>query len=186
MPVPPAATQSFVLLGLLLLIAWRVWARFRRMVGRQRLSRVRPWITLTIFPTLVLLFAFAAQAHPERLLMLAAAMGAGLVLSRHGLKLTKFEAVPGALYYTPHTWLGVALTLLFVARIAWRVVEVTLFEPHAPHTLEDFARSPLTLSVFGLLAGYYVGYAIGLVRWRRAVLRRKREREAGKPPPGAA
>jgi len=182
--VQAPAAQTFVLLGLLALIAWRVVARFRRMVGRQRLSRVRPWITFAIFPGLVLLFAFAAHTHPEHLLILAAGLAAGLVLSRHGLKLTKFEAVPGALYYTPHTWLGVGLTLLFVARIAWRVVEGTQLEPHAPRTLEDFARSPLTLSVFGLLAGYYAGYAIGLVRWRQAVLRRKRE--AGRPPPGAA
>jgi hypothetical protein len=51
---------------------------------------------------------------------------------------------------------------------------------------QDFARSPLTLGVFGLLAGYYVGYAIGLTRWRMQVMRRKREREAAaqaSPPP---
>jgi hypothetical protein len=42
----------------------------------------------------------------------------------------------------------------------------------------DFARSLLTLAVFGLLAGYYIRYAIGLVRWRFGVLRAKRECEA--------
>ena len=42
----------------------------------------------------------------------------------------------------------------------------------------DFVRSPLTLAVFGLLAGYYIAYAIGLVRWRYRVLRAKRERES--------
>jgi hypothetical protein len=31
-----------------------------------------------------------------------------------------------------------------------------------------FARSPLTLAVFGLLAGYYIAYAVGLLHWRRA------------------
>ena len=180
------ATQTFVLLGLLLLIGWRVVARFRRMIGRQRLSRVRPWVTLTLFPALLLLLVWAARAHPERLLLLAAGLAAGLVLSLHGLRLTKFEAVPGALYYTPHTYLGFALSLIFVARIAYRLAEVYVLAPAAPHTLEDFGRSPLTLSVFGLLAGYNIGYAIGLVRWRRAVLRRKREREAGAPPPGKA
>jgi hypothetical protein len=43
------------------------------------------------------------------------------------------------------------------------------------------ARSPLTLAVFGLVAGYYISYAIGLARWRFRVLRAKREREAAKP-----
>jgi len=42
----------------------------------------------------------------------------------------------------------------------------------------DFVRSPLTLAVFGLLAGYYIGYAIGLARWHHRVLRARREREA--------
>ena len=180
------AAQTFVLLAVLALVGWRVVARFRRMIGRQRLSRLRPRITLTLFPALSLLLVWAAHAHPERLLLLGAGLAAGAVLSLHGLRLTKFEAVPGALYYTPHTWLGVALSLLFVARIAYRLAEVYLLEPAAPHTLEDFGRSPLTLAVFGLLAGYNIGYAIGLVRWRRSVLRRKREREAAAPPPGAA
>ena len=172
------ATQTFVLLGVLLLVAWRVVTRFRRLIGRQRLSRVRPWVTLTLFPLLSLLLVWASHAHPERLLLLGAGLVAGAVLSLHGLRLTKFEAVPGALYYTPHTYLGVALSLLFVARIAYRLVEVYVLSPAAPHTLEDFGRSPLTLAVFGLLAGYNIGYAVGLVRWRRGVLRRKREREA--------
>ena len=34
------------------------------------------------------------------------------------------------------------------------------------------------LAVFGVLAGYYIVYAIGLVRWRSRVLRAKRERES--------
>jgi hypothetical protein len=35
-----------------------------------------------------------------------------------------------------------------------------------------------TLAVFGLLAGYYIAYAIGLVRWRLRILSAKRQREA--------
>jgi hypothetical protein len=33
----------------------------------------------------------------------------------------------------------------------------------------DFVRCPLTVAIFGTLAGYYVTYAIGLLRWRRRV-----------------
>ena len=43
--------------------------------------------------------------------------------------------------------------------------------PYAPLNPGDFAASPLTLGIFGLLAGYYVTYAIGLVRWRLGVER---------------
>jgi hypothetical protein len=39
--------------------------------------------------------------------------------------------------------------------------------------------SPATVGAFGLLAGYFLGYAIGLARWRASVFRAKRLREAG-------
>ncbi|MGZ5045684.1 MAG: hypothetical protein ACXWG1_11870 [Usitatibacter sp.] len=175
-------------LGLLILIpflAWRAYARFRRMVGRQRLSRVRPWITLTVFPLLVLLLASASFAAPERLAWLATALAAGAALGVFGLKRTRFEPTRQGLFYTPNAHLGIALSVVFVARILYRGVEVYLIHPAG--AAPDFARSPLTLAAFGLLAGYYIAYAIGLVRWRGRVMRAKRLREAaakeGSAPP---
>jgi hypothetical protein len=151
------------------------------MVGRQRLSSARPWITTAVFTTLVLLFAFATLAHPERLWWLAAGLLLGSVLARYGLRRTWFEPTPKGLYYTPNAHLGIALSLLFVARVLFRLVEVYVIEPTAAHSASDFARSPLTLAVFGLLAGYYIAYAIGLGRWRATVMRAKRRREVAKP-----
>ena len=173
--------STITLLVLLPLLAWRVYARFRRMVGRQRLSSIRPWVTLAIFPTLVLLLGFAAYSHPERLWWLAAGLSLGSLLGVFGLRKTQFEPTPQGLFYTPNVHLGIALSLLFVARILYRVVQVYAFEPAVPHGMGDFARSPLTLAVFGLLAGYYIAYAVGLIRWRFRVLRAKRQREALKP-----
>ena len=159
-PSPPA-------LGLLLLVplvAWRLYARFRRLVGRQRLSRVRPWISLTVFPALMLLLAWLVHSRVDALAWLGGATVAGALLARYGLSRTVFEATSGGLFYTPHAPLGIALTVLFAGRILYRVYEVVSAGPAAV----DFARSPLTLAVFGLLAGYYIGYAAGLVRWRHA------------------
>jgi hypothetical protein len=176
MQAPPASTVT--LLVLLPLIAWRVYSRFRRMVGRQRLSRIRPWITLAVFPILIALLGLAAHAHPERLWWLAGGLGLGAWLGVFGLSKTKFEPTPKGLFYTPNAHLGIALSLLFVARIVYRLVEVYAIDPAMPHGLDDFARSPLTLAVFGLLAGYYISYAVGLVRWRFAVLRARKDRDA--------
>ena len=50
--------------------------------------------------------------------------------------------------------------------------EVVLFGGIKARSPLEFAHSPLTLSIFGLLAGYYIAYAIGLVRWRFAVKKR--------------
>jgi hypothetical protein len=171
--------STVTLLVLLPLIGWRIYARFRRMVGRQRLSRVRPWITLAIFPLLILLLGFAAaMTHVERLGWLGAGLGLGAMLGVYGLNKTRFEPTPQGLFYTPNAHLGIALSLLFVGRIAYRFIEAYALAPREPHGMDDFARSPLTLAIFGLLAGYYVCYAIGLLRWRFRVLRAKREREA--------
>jgi hypothetical protein len=173
----PASTIAIVAIAALL--AWRAYARFRRMVGRQRLSNVRPWITLTIFPLLLVLFVTSAHTHPERLLWLAGGLIAGGALSLYGLRKTLFEPTPQGLYYTPNAHIGIALSVLFVARIIYRFFEVYAAEPLSPaNGAVDFARSPLTLVVFGLLAGYYMGYAVGLVRWRMRVLQAKKARES--------
>lgn len=161
------------------LIVWRVIARFRRMIGRQKLSKYRAPITLLIFGLLVAAVGMASRAHPDRLAWLAVALACGLALAIFGLRHTRFETVPGVgLFYTPNAHLGIALSLLFVGRIAYRLYEVFVLHPDALRSAAEFARSPLTLGVFGLLAGYYIGYAIGLARWRAGVFRARRARES--------
>jgi type VI protein secretion system component VasK len=94
------------------------------------------------------------------------------------LRLTRFEATPEGLFYTPNAPLGIALTTLMIGRIGYRMYEVWTIGPTLARDNTEFIRSPITLAIFGVLAGYYVAYAIGLVRWRFAVLRAKRDREA--------
>jgi hypothetical protein len=164
----PSALTLFVLAPL---VSWRVYLRFRRSIGRQKMSPVRPWIQLV-------LFAVATRNHPLGLWLLAGGLMLGGGLSVYGLRLTQFEVTPERLYYTPHAPLGIVLSLLFVARIIYRIFEVYVLDTNAGPGVEAFAQSPVTLAVFGLLAGYYIGYALGLVRWRWDVLERKRAREA--------
>ena len=112
------------MLVLLPLVAWRVYSRFRRMVGRQRLSKVRPWVTLTLFPALLALLSFAVHRHPEQLLWLVLGLGLGSLLGVFGLSKTHFEPTPAGLFYTPNAHLGIALSLLFVVRIGYRLIEL--------------------------------------------------------------
>jgi hypothetical protein len=160
------------LLALVPLMAWRMYARVRRMIGRQRLSRIRPWITLVIFPLLLGLLVLAARAHLDRLWFLGLGLLMGAALAIFGLKKTRFERTPEGLFYTPNAHLGVGLSLLLIGRVIYRLVEVFVFG-HVPPPTEpnDFAITPLTLGVVGLLAGYYIVYAAGLVRSRSALLR---------------
>jgi hypothetical protein len=176
-PMNAAHPSTVVLLVLIPLIAWRIYRRFRRLVGRQRLSKVRLWIRLIIYPMLLALLCAAMHRYPDRLCWLAGAMGAGALLGVFGLKKTSFEQTPTGLFYTPHAHLGVALSLIFVGRIVYRLVEIYTGPPVAQHSMDGFGRNPLTLIVFGLLAGHNITYTIGLLRWRLCMLRAGPPRE---------
>ena len=82
---------------------------------------------------------------------------------------------PEGFFFTPNAPLGIALSLLFLGRIAYRFETFYLAEGSQRFSAADFGRSPLTLLIFGTLAGYYVAYAIGLLRWRHTVTRGNRD-----------
>ena len=162
-------------LVLMPLVVWRMVVRFRRMTQRQRLKSVRPWITLTVFPLLLYLLAMTAfvppaPPQPEKLIWLAAGVLCGGVLALYGLKLTRFEKTDEGLFYTPNAKLGTALSLLFLARIVWRMGDLAINGPQAHEGLE-FALSPYTLGPVGLFSGYFIVYAVGLLRWRWIAMR---------------
>lgn len=146
------------------LIVWRMRARMRRMIGRQRLSGWRPWFNVVFFPLIVALLAWQARAHELLEVSLAGGAAAGLALGLLGLRLTRFEVTSEGRFYTPSAHLGVVLSTLLIARIAWRFLSGGMTMPAdgapAPPTL-----TPLTLLLIGTLAGYYWTYAVGLLRW---------------------
>jgi hypothetical protein len=155
--------------GIAALIAWRVYRRVRRSIGRQRLSPVRPWLTVTLFPLLVAMLLLGSLFHPTSALSLVGGIGVGATLGIYGLRLTKFEPTPEGLFYTPNAHLGIALSLLLIARIGYRAIQMYAADLPMDTPPTDFVRSPLTLVIFGTLAGYYVTYAIGLLRWQARV-----------------
>ena len=164
----PLHPSLAVTLGIGAFILWRISARVRRMIGRQRLSGVRPYISVVLFPLLVLVLLVVALGSPTALLGLLAGCAAGVGLGVVGLKLTRFEATPAGHFYTPNPYLGVALSVLLIARLAWRYAQLYgagLADDGSMH----LARSPLTLLIFGLLAGYYTTYSAGLLRWKHRV-----------------
>jgi hypothetical protein len=160
-------TTFLIPAGIAALVAWRLYSRVRRMVGRQRLSKVRPWLTVCLFSLLIALVLLGSLAHPGAASGLVAGVAAGAALGFYGLRLTRFERTPLGLFYTPNAYLGIALSLLFVARIGYRAAQLYFVAGAAQESSAAFVRSPLTLLIFGTLAGYYVAYAVGLLRWRR-------------------
>ena len=97
-----------------------------------------------------------------------AALGliAGSLTGLVGLALTRWEASPGSVYYTPNRWLVLAITLIVAARVAfgfWR-------SWHAWNTTDDYAAWAAASGAAGSLAagavvlGYYLIYWLGVRR----------------------
>ena len=161
-----APTQLMFTIGLGAFIVWRMLSRVRRMVGRQRATTRRPWFTVVLFPLLLVALGVVALVNPPALMALVAGAVGGGVLGVVGLRLTRFESTPEGRFYTPNAYLGVALSLLFIGRVGWRYMQLYGASPEAMSQPPDVSRSPLTLAIFGLLAGYYTVYAAGLLRWQ--------------------
>lgn len=154
-----------VAIALAPLVAWRVYSRIRRLTTRQLSRTWRHRTTLVFFPLLVLMLGLGALFSPMALLALAVGLAAGVGLGNIGIRKTTFEQVGEEFYFTPHARIGALVALLFLGRMAWRAWEWYMSDGAIAH--QDFARSPLTLGVFGILAGYYMTYAVGLLRWRK-------------------
>jgi hypothetical protein len=169
MPAPNGPT-TLTLLAFLPIIVWRMYGRFKRLIGRQHLKRWRPWLTLVVYVLVLGLLTAVAHEHLERMIWMVAGLAVGAGLGIHGLRKTKFEATSEGLFYTPNAHIGIAISSLFILRMIYRFVEVLwLHPPTGAERPDDFTNSPATLIVIGLMGGYYVAYSIGLLRWRPAV-----------------
>ncbi len=156
-PVVAAVLAPFVL--------WRMYSRIKRLTTRQRSKTWRHRTTLVFFPILLLvLAAVSIRTNPFALAGLAAGLPVGAVLGRIAIGKTRFEHVGDEFFFTPHAPIGLAVALLFMARMAWRGYEFFVLGSLAHH---EFVSSPLTLVIFGVLAGYYMSYAFGLLSWRK-------------------
>jgi hypothetical protein len=175
----PQVTHALTTAAIIALIGWRLFARIRRNIGRQQFRPRRPWITLCIFPLLIVLLGFATMTRPLSEGSLWAGVAAGVALGVLGHRLTRFEVAPEGYFYTPSAHLGVALSVLFVCRIAYRFI-VTGFPGISSAPPQGQSLTPLTLLLLGTLAGYYCTYAAGLLRWYGRV---RQVPQAATPPP---
>jgi hypothetical protein len=146
-------------------VLWRKYSRIKRLTTRQRSKTWRHRTTLVFFPLLLLVLAVVSiRTNPAAIAGLVAGLPVGAVLGRIAIGKTRFEQVGADFFFTPNAPIGLAVALLFMARMAWRAYEFYALGSLAHH---EFVSSPLTLVIFGVLAGYYMSYAVGLLAWRR-------------------
>ena len=155
------------------LVVWGIVRRFRRTFGRQPVQPGRIWLRIGIL-TLAggLVVATSVTRGAEMLEALIAGLACGAGLAWLGLRHTRFEITPEGRFYTPHTYIGLAVTLLFLGRMLYRFLYFSngangMFAPD-PSASVAYQRSPLTVGIFAVLVGYYVLFYAGVLLRTRA------------------
>lgn len=157
----------WIMLLLGVFVLWRLSKRIRKLVGRQQSKLWRHWVAVVCIPLLLGLLALGARRSPDALLALAAGVAIGVGLAIWGVKRSQFEVTAEGYFYIPDAKIGIALSLLLVARVGYRFLTLaTLTGPEAAQSMQSFGRSPLTLIIVGTMFAYYAAYAAGLLRWR--------------------
>jgi hypothetical protein len=164
-----AAPFNIVPLAVVSLIGWRIITRIRRNIGRQPLNPKRMILRIVLYALLTLALAGISLMLVSRLDVFIGLLGGllpGAALGLYGLHLTRFETTPQGRFYTPNPYMGAGVSMLLVVRLGYRLF--ALAGPGAQsRTQPQLMQSPLTMSLFGLLAGYYIAYFAGvLVRSR--------------------
>ncbi|HEX5459971.1 MAG TPA: hypothetical protein VFX20_08365 [Steroidobacteraceae bacterium] len=154
------------------LVIFGLYRRMRRSFGRQRVTEGRMWLRIGIFTVItVLVAASTVAAHDLEVLGgMVAGIACGAVLGYVGLRHTKFEVTSEGRYYTPHTYMGLAVTALFVGRLAYRYLSISNGSlPSAPAGggFKAMLHGPFTFAVLGVLVGYYVLYYLGVLQRTR-------------------
>jgi hypothetical protein len=176
--MPHRAPSAILTVAAIALIAWRVYARIRRNIGRQHFVPGRSWLSVTLFPLAIVMVAFTLRFQPPQMgLSLFGGLVLGVALGVFGLRLTRFEATAEGLFYVPSAHLGIALSTLLVARFAYRLATVEVGGDQGASFMAVHL-TPLTLSLIGVTAAYYVTYAVGLLRWS---VRERRAQPSGMP-----
>ena len=158
-----------------ILVLFVIYRRFRRSFGQQPLRPVRMQVRIALLLVVGGLLLPAALRSSAFLSAVLAGIVAGVVLAMWGAARTRYLRVSGQLYYVPHTYTGIAVSLLFVGRIVYRLIQVsgTVHATHAADAnsaAQGFApagmlQSPLTLGLYFVLMGYYVCY-YSMVLWK--------------------
>jgi hypothetical protein len=166
MQVDYSRIWPYAIAGIAVLLIYR---RFRRSFGRQPIRPVRMWIRIVLlFVLSCSLLPFAFKSGQFLLAELAGAT-TGLALGFWGARHTRYATYEGRLHYVPHTYTGIAVSLLFIGRLVYRIVEWYAQNGAPPGAAAvasaPMMKSPLTVGLVFVVVGYYVCY-YAMVLWK--------------------
>jgi hypothetical protein len=150
------------------LIPLMIYRRLRRSFGRQPLRPTRMTVRMIILGLLAVSLVPLLIRATDFLLAGVAGIVLGLGLALWGASRTRFLTQGGQLFYVPHTYAGIVVSLLVIGRLAYRLPQVFPgLSPTAPPQAgsAQVVQSPLTVGILFVLIGYYVCY-YGWLLWK--------------------
>jgi hypothetical protein len=175
MPADFSKFGPFLLSAFVVFILYR---RLRRNFGRQVLQPTRMKIRIVLFAVIGCALLPTAFRSAAFLGAEIAGLAVGAALALWGAERTRFLMYDGRLHYVPHTYTGVAVSLLFFSRLVYRFIQIYggahavtaagspggggAMDPGYGFSGASMVKSPLTVGILFVLIGYYVGY-YGLV-----------------------
>ena len=150
------------------LLAWRIYIRMRRTFGRQRVEPRRLRVRITLLGVIGALLLVAAGHDAWSLGGICAGAAGGALLALLGLRHTRFEATTEGRFYTPHTYIGLAVTAAFFGRLIYDLLQFSHDAP-ALSALPGAGPgpnpyNPVTLALSGAFIAYYLAYYLGVLR----------------------
>ncbi|HKE49282.1 MAG TPA: DUF1453 domain-containing protein [Rhodanobacteraceae bacterium] len=182
--------DPYVFAAIAALVLLALYRRFRSSFGRQRLSPTRIKVRIGLLGLATLMLILRGMHSIDFAAAGLVGVAAGAALAWYAIRLTRFDVMPGGLFYTPNGYIGAVLTAVLLGRLVYRFqVLYPSLEAAKAQTGDPFASfqgSPLTVALFGIVLGYYIAYGIGLLI-RGAALRSQAPQPAGdaaSPPSG--
>jgi hypothetical protein len=154
-------SQQWVPAVLIPVILWRLYTRVRRNIGRQRFRPTRLIVAVVLLTAVLALIGFSAARVGTGGWCLAGALVA-VPIGFLALRLTRFEASPEGVFYTPNTTIGLAVAGLFVGRVIYRMFTLMGSET-TQSPMSRLTSTPLTLIMLGATIGFYIIFNIGLL-----------------------
>ncbi|QHG85697.1 MULTISPECIES: hypothetical protein [Xanthomonas] len=143
------------------------YRRIRRSFGRQPWKPLATGVRVAALLILAAALGFALYGLPQVRLGIAVGALAGSGLGALSLRYTHAEWREGRGWYTPNPWIGAALMLVLLGRLAWRWA-TSAFATGA--AAAGSQASPLTLGIAAALVLYALVHIAGLW-WRLRQLR---------------
>jgi hypothetical protein len=158
----------------ILIIAFILYRRIKRSIGFQPYKKSRLITRIVIFSIVIVLLLITSALHPISYLYDAVGIILGIVLVIYAMKHSTFEMRNDTLFYRTHIWIESFVIFLFLSRFAYRIVSMmhlkSQIDMNNPQNAGYYSKDPVTLSVFFLLAAYYIGFYVFVLKRRNAML----------------